>query len=93
MFIKLSRDVRVYIRKEHLDFIHKMSAHSSFLNSQLDPEDIHKAKHLADKSIFVRKKLDNDIQYALNRSVVGLNYELKKSLRAGKTDRGVRPKV
>ena len=27
------------------------------------------AKTLADKAIFVRKKLDNDVQYALNKSI------------------------
>jgi hypothetical protein len=93
MFIKIARNVRVYVQQEYLDFLQRMSGKSYFLNSQLDPNDIHKAKHLADKCILVRKKLDNDVQYALNKSVVGLNYELKKSSRTGKTDRGVRPKV
>ena len=43
--------------------------HDSFKASQLSPEQAETAKVLADKAILVRKKLDNDVQYALNRRV------------------------
>ena len=40
--------------------------------------EIHIAKILADKSVLVRKKLDNDVQYALNRYVKFVNDGDKK---------------
>jgi|TARA_S200000501_G_C20604406_1_gene647375 hypothetical protein len=41
----------------------------SFKNTDLQPEDMETAKVLADKAVFVRKKLDNGVQYALNRRI------------------------
>ena len=36
------------------------------------------AKILASKSIFVRKKLDNDVQYAVNRHIKFVSNNAKK---------------
>ena len=69
MFIKIAPKVRVYLPKEQLQFIDKYRKYDFFRNSQLEVNEINIAKSLADKSIFVRKKLDNDVQYALNRKV------------------------
>ena len=68
MYVQIAPRCRVYISEKHLEFI---QAHSDrpFRNSELDPNDIQTAKMLADKAVFVRKKLDNDVQYALNRSI------------------------
>ena len=69
MFIKIAPGVQVRINNvEHL-FINKYKNHGSFRNSELDITEIEVAKVLASKSIFVRKKLDNDIQYAVNRYI------------------------
>ena len=41
----------------------------SFRSTELQPDEVQLAKVLADKAIFVRKKLDNDVQYALNKRI------------------------
>ena len=38
-------------------------------NRELTPEQAHIARVLADKAIYVRKKLDDGMQYALNRRI------------------------
>ena len=86
MFIKISRQARVFITKDQKDFLQRMSELPYFFQSQLDPTDQHIAELLADKSIFVRKKLDNNVQYALNKQVVRINREFKKTPGTGKTD-------
>ena len=68
MFIQIAPKVKVFVSVEQVDFIQKHSQ-ESFKASQLSDSDAHMAKVLADKAVFVRKKLDNDVQYALNRRV------------------------
>ena len=61
--------MRVYITEiQHL-FIHKYQNHEHFLQSELPIEEAITAKTLSDKGILVRKKLDNDTQYALNKHI------------------------
>ena len=47
-------------------------------SDQLSPEDADRAKKLADKAVFVRKKLDDHTQYALNRKIKFVANEKKK---------------
>jgi hypothetical protein len=69
MYVNISRHVRVFItEKQHL-FIHKWQNQESFLQSELPIEEAVIAKTLSDKGILVRKKLDNDTQYALNKHI------------------------
>ena len=69
MYVHISRHVRVFIsEKQHL-FIHKWQNHEHFLQSELPIEEAMVAKTLSDKGILVRKKLDNDTQYALNKHI------------------------
>ena len=77
MFIQIAPRVKVYVTEDDVQFIH---AHSqgSFRASQLPSEDVDRAKKLADKAIFVRKKLDTDMQYALNRKIRMIRSEKKK---------------
>ncbi len=55
--------------QEQIDFIKKYRNYDSFRNTNLEVHEINIAKILADKSVLVRKKLDNDVQFALNRYV------------------------
>jgi hypothetical protein len=68
MFIQIAPKARVYVTDEDVEFIREHSQ-DSFRSNQLSPEDADRAKRLADKAVFVRKKLDNDMQYALNRKI------------------------
>tara|TARA_Y100001937_G_scaffold90429_1_gene122335 strand:+ start:249 stop:488 length:240 start_codon:yes stop_codon:yes gene_type:complete len=68
MFIKIAPMVKVYISDADMAFIQSHSS-ESFRSSNLPPSEQERAKILADKAIFVRKKLDNDVQYALNRKI------------------------
>ena len=77
MYVQIAPRCRVYISNKHYEFI-KAHSNKSFRNSDLHPEDIQTAKLLADKSVFVRKKLDNDVQYALNRSIKFVRDGIKK---------------
>ena len=58
----------MYVTDEDVEYIREHSQ-DSFKSNQLSPEDADRAKRLADKAVFVRKKLDNDMQYALNRKI------------------------
>ena len=78
MYIQISPQARVYITQEQIDFINKYKKYGSFRNTNLEIHEIHIAKILADKSVLVRKKLDNDVQYALNRYVKFVNDGDKK---------------
>jgi|TARA_B100001971_G_C18208230_1_gene548971 hypothetical protein len=69
MFIQIASHVRVYLTRTQIDFVKKYKNYPSFRSTDLLPEEIEVAKILGDKSIFVRKKLDNGVQYALNRSI------------------------
>ena len=78
MFIKIAPKVRVYLPKEQLQFIDKYRKYDFFRSSQLEVHEINIAKSLADKSIFVRKKLDIGMQYALNRRIRFVKDDKKK---------------
>lgn len=69
MYVRLSRYVRVYITDSQYQFLGKFKNIESLLQSSLSPEELPNVKNLADKCVLVRKKLDNDVQYALNKSV------------------------
>ena len=69
MFIKIQPVAQVWITKSQKQFIEKYKDMEYFRNTNLQPDEINTAKILADKSIFVKKKLDTDIQYALNRRI------------------------
>jgi hypothetical protein len=69
MFIKLSRYVRVYISESQIAFIKKYKDKFPMLESRMDVEDVPTAKLLASKVALVRKKLEYDTQYALNKSM------------------------
>ena len=44
----------------------------------MSSEDANRAKKLADKAVFVRKKLDTHMQYALNRKIKFVANDRKK---------------
>ena len=69
MYAYITRYVRVYLTDTQYQFLDKFKNSESLLQSSLAPEELPTVKILADKCILVRKKLDNDIQYALNKSV------------------------
>ena len=77
MFIQIAPKARVYVTDEDVEFIREHSQ-DSFRSNQLSPEDADRAKRLADKAVFVRKKLDNDMQYALNRKIRFVANDRKK---------------
>ena len=68
MFIQIAPKVKVFVSLEQVNFIQRHSQ-ASFKAAQLSDSDAHMAKVLADKAVFVRKKLDNDVQYALNKRI------------------------
>ena len=68
MFIQIAPRARVYVTDTDVKFI-QAHAQESFRSDQLSPEDADRAKKLADKAIFVRKKFDNHVQYELNRKI------------------------
>ena len=69
MFIQIAPRVKVFLTNAQIDFVNKYKNKESFRNTDLLPEEVEIARILGDKSIFVRKKLDNGVQYALNRSI------------------------
>ena len=69
MYIKIAPTVRVYVNDEQMAFINKYREYEYFRNTNLEIDEIEIAKLLANKSLLVRKKLDNDVQYALNRKI------------------------
>ena len=77
MFIQIAPKAKVYVTNSDMEFI-KDHWNESFRNSQLSLEDQDKVKKLADKAIFVRKKLDTDIQFALNRKIRIVRNDSKK---------------
>ena len=78
MFIKIAPGVQVWINNVEQLFINKYKNHKSFSNSDLEITETVTAKVLASKSIFVRKKLDNDVQYAVNRNIRFVSNNAKK---------------
>ena len=77
MFIQIAPRVKVYVTDDDMQFI-ESHYKESFRGSSLPAEDQDRAKKLADKAIFVRKKLDTDVQYALNRKIRMIRSEKKK---------------
>ena len=77
MFIQIAPKAKVYVTDADMEFI-KAHSRESFRSDQLTPEDADRAKLLADKAIFVRKKLDTYMQYALNRKIKFVAYDRKK---------------
>tara|TARA_Y100000592_G_scaffold82950_1_gene132200 strand:- start:26 stop:259 length:234 start_codon:yes stop_codon:yes gene_type:complete len=77
MFIEIAPKARVYVTDTDFEFI-KAHAFGSFRSDQLSPEDADRAKKLADKAVFVRKKLDSHMQYALNRKIKFVANDRKK---------------
>ena len=77
MFIQIAHRAKVYVTDTDVEFI-KAHALQSFRSDQLSPEDADRAKKLADKAVFVRKKLDTHMQYALNRKIKFIANDTKK---------------
>jgi hypothetical protein len=69
MFAKISRHVRVYVNTTQLTFLNKYQGQWPMLQTKFDIEDVQTVKTLADKGILVRKKIDLDTLYNLNRYV------------------------
>ncbi len=77
MFIQIAPRAKVYVTDSDVEFI-KAHTLQSFRSDQLSPEDADRAKKLADKAVFVRKKLDTHMQYALNRKIKFIANDTKK---------------
>ena len=73
MFVQIAPPVRVILTNTQVDFVNKYKDKESFRSTDLLPEEVEIAKILGDKSIFVRKKLDIGVQYALNRRIRFVN--------------------
>ncbi len=69
MFVQIAPHVRVFLTNTQIEFINKYKDKESFRSTDLQPEEVEIARILGDKSIFVRKKLDIGVQYALNRRI------------------------
>ena len=69
MFVQIAPHVRVFLTKEQVAFVQKYQHIESFTDRSLSPEESYLARVLGDKAIFVRKKLDDGMQYALNRRI------------------------
>ena len=69
MFVQIAPKVRVFLTNIQVEFVNKYKDKESFRSTDLLPEEVEIAKILGDKSIFVRKKLDIGMQYALNRRI------------------------
>ncbi len=77
MFIQIAPKAKVYVTDADVEFIQAHSTHP-FRSSALSQQDADRAKILADKAVFVRKKLDDDTQYALNRKIRFVANDRKK---------------
>ena len=69
MFVQIAPHVRVFLTNTQVEFVNKYKDKESFRSTDLQPEEVEIARILGDKSIFVRKKLDIGVQYALNRRI------------------------
>ena len=78
MFIQIAPKVRVYVSDHQMMFVKKYAHKAYFTDKDLDADEVHVAKILADKSVYARKKLDNGVQYALNRRIRFLGNAVKK---------------
>ena len=77
MFIQIAPKARVYVTDTDVEFI-RAHSHEPFRSNELSSEDADRAKKLADKAVFVRKKLDTHMQYALNRKIRFVANDRKK---------------
>ena len=78
MFVQIAPHVRVFLTNTQVDFVNKYKDKESFRSTDLQPEEVEIARILGDKSIFVWKKLDIGVQYALNRRIRFVNNAKKK---------------
>ena len=78
MFVQIAPHVRVFLTNVQIEFVNKYKDKESFRSTDLQPEEVEIARILGDKSIFVRKKLDIGVQYALNRRIRFVNNAKKK---------------
>jgi len=78
MFVQIAPHVKVFLTNTQVDFVNKYKDKESFRSTDLLPEEVEIARILGDKSIFVRKKLDIGIQYALNRRIRFVQNAIKK---------------
>ena len=78
MFIQIAPHVRVFLTNVQIEFVNKYKDKESFRSTDLQPEEVELARILGDKSIFVRKKLDIGVQYALNRRIRFVKDDKKK---------------
>ena len=69
MFVQIAPHVKVFLTQEQIAFVEKYKHIESFTDRSLSPEEAYVARVLGDKAIFVRKKLDDGMQYALNRRI------------------------
>jgi hypothetical protein len=69
MFVQIAPHVRVFLTKTQIEFVERYQFAESFTDKSLSPEDALTAKTLGDKAIFVKKKIDGGMQYALNRRI------------------------
>ena len=78
MFVQIAPHVRVFLTNIQIEFVNKYKDKESFRSTDLQPEEVELARILGDKSIFVRKKLDIGMQYALNRRIRFVKDDKKK---------------
>ncbi len=78
MFVQIAPHVKVFLTNTQVEFVKKYKDKESFRSTDLLPEEVEIARILGDKSIFVRKKLDNGVQYALNRRIKFVKDDKKK---------------
>jgi hypothetical protein len=78
MFVQIAPHVKVFLTNTQVEFVSKYKDKESFRSTDLLPEEAEIAKILGDKSIFVRKKLDIGVQYALNRRIKFVQNATKK---------------
>ena len=69
MFVQIAPKVRVFLTNTQVEFVNKYKDKESFRSTDLLLEEVETARILGDKSIFVRKKLDDGMQYALNKRI------------------------
>jgi len=69
MYARLSRHVRVFVTESQMQFLRKYGERFPILQTGFDVEDLPIAQTLSAKGILVRKKLDDNTQYNLNKSI------------------------
>jgi hypothetical protein len=69
MYVRLSRSVRVYVTETQMEFLYKYEERFPMLQTGFDVEDVATAQTLSAKGVLVRKKLSDNTQYNLNKSI------------------------